>query len=82
MRVKDLGKLLIEAAKKESEDSLWERWVRLCPYMEIGQMKFISFDDYKKALIKPIVKLSEKTSEEIVEEMMAVATAYESQRSG
>ena len=77
VRVRDLNRLLIEAIKKESEDSLWDRWVRLCPYMELGQIKFISFEDYKKALFESRVKVSEKTSEEIVAELLPVITAHE-----
>ena len=77
VRVKDINKLLIGAIKKESEDSLWDRWVRLCPYMELGQIKFISFEAYKKALIESKVKVSKKTSEEIIAELMPVIAAHE-----
>lgn len=77
VKVKDINKLLIGAIKKESEDSLWDRWIRLCPYMELGQIKFIAFEDYKKALIESRVKASEKTSEEIIAELMPVIKAHE-----
>lgn len=45
--------------------------------MELGQIKFITFEDYKNALLKPKEKVSEKTSEEIMVEMMAVMSAHE-----
>lgn len=69
--------LITKAIKKESEDSLWDRWVRLCPYMELGQIKFISFEDYKNGLLKPKAKLANLTSEEIMAEMMPVIQAHE-----
>jgi len=68
-------RLLIKAFNKEQEDYIWDRWIRLCPYMELGQIEFISFDDYKKALLKP--KATEKTPEEIIAEMMPVIKAHE-----
>jgi len=45
--------------------------------MELGQIKFIAFEDYKKALIESRVKASEKTSEEIIAELMPVIKAHE-----
>jgi len=69
--------LLIKALEQEQETRIWERWVGLCPYMEIGKIKFISFEDYKKALIKPGVKTSEKTNEEIMAEFLPIITAHE-----
>ena len=69
--------LLIKALKQEQEIRIWDRWVRLCPYMETGKIKFISFEDYKKALIKPRVKTSEKTNEEIMAEFLPIISAHE-----
>jgi len=45
--------------------------------METGKIKFITFDDYKKALIKPRVKTSEKTNEEIMAEFLPIISAHE-----
>ena len=75
--MKDIEKLVVKALEKEQETHIWDRWVRLCPYMELGQINFITFEDYKNALLKPKEKVSEKTSEEIMVEMMAVMSAHE-----
>lgn len=77
IRFKDLGKLIIKAIEKEQELKVWDRWIKLYPYMEFGRIKFISFDDYKNELLKPKPKLSEKTSEEIIAEFMPIISAHE-----
>jgi len=69
--------LIFEALKKEQESRIWERWVRLCPYMEIGKIKFITFDDYKKALLKSKVNVSVKTNDEIMAEFLPIISAHE-----
>lgn len=45
--------------------------------MELGQIKFISFEDYKNALLKPKAKLSDLTPEEIMAEFLPVIEAHE-----
>lgn len=77
MRLRDIKKLLFKAIEQEQEIRIWDRWVRLTPYMEIGSMKFVSFEDYKKALMKPKVVLSKKTSEEIITELIPIIEAHE-----
>lgn len=72
--------LLIKAVEREQEARIWDRWIRLCPYMELKQINFMSFEDYKKALIKPKAKASTKTSEEIMAEMMPIVAAHENRQ--
>jgi len=44
--------------------------------MELGHTKFINFGDYKKALLKPGVKVSEKSKEEILDEMLKIVEQH------
>ena len=77
MKLRYILNLLIKAVEKEQEARIWERWITLIPYMELGRIKFISFDDYKKALLKPKVKASTKTTEEIMAEFLPIVSAHE-----
>ena len=77
IRLKSIAELLFKAIEQEQEAKVWDRWIRLCPYMELGQIKFVSFKDYKDALFKPKVKISTKTSEEIMAEIMPVILAHQ-----
>jgi len=45
--------------------------------MEIGKIKFITFDDYKKALLKSKVNVSVKTNDEIMAEFLPIISAHE-----
>lgn len=45
--------------------------------MIIGQIPFKSFDDYKVAIVKPKTTHTEKTHEDITEEMMRVISQHE-----
>ncbi|MBC2721840.1 hypothetical protein [Desulfosporosinus sp.] len=78
VRLKDLVKLLNAAQKKESEDSLWEMWLTLYPKM--NKDNFESFEDYKNRAIKSVVRATEKTSEEIISELMPVIAAHEGKK--
>ena len=75
MRIKDLIKLLNAAQKKESEDNLWQMWLTLYPRM--NKDNFESFEDYKKRALRSVVRATEKTSEEIVAELIPVIKAHE-----
>lgn len=75
IRLKNIMPLLIKAFEKEQEDWAWDMWLTLYPKMT--KDTFTSFEDYKKELFKPNVKHTEKTAEEITEEMMAVVSVHE-----
>ena len=63
-------KLLIEALRKERENDAWDMWLTLYPKMT--KEDFMSFEDFKKEVIKPVVRTSNKTREEIEEEMLKI----------
>ena len=63
-------KLLIEALKKERENDAWDMWLTL--YSRMTKDNFMSFEDFKAQLIKPIAKASNITREEIEEEMAKI----------
>ena len=77
IKLKNVVDLIYKALDREQEAKAWDRWVRLCPYMELGQIKFINFKDYKDALLKPKSMHTQKTSEEVLKEMMPVIIAHE-----
>ena len=67
--------LLIKSVRREQEDWAWDMWLTLYPKMT--KDTFTSFEDYKKELFKPSVKHTEKTAEEIMDEMMKVISEHE-----
>jgi len=67
--------LLSDALKKEQEKWAWEMWLILWPRMT--KETFKSFEDYKKELFRPQVRHTEKTSEEIMKELMPVISGHE-----
>lgn len=70
--------LLTFAINKEKEDTAWERWIAIYPYMEMKRLEFMSFEKYKKELFEKKPKVSKKTIEDIEEEMTKVIATYES----
>ena len=69
--------LLKHALEKENEAQSFAVWNNLYPLMMIGRITFKSFDDFKNGIFKQQTKTSSKTSEEIMEEMMAIAKVHE-----
>lgn len=75
--LKIISRLLIKAVEKQQEKLLWERWLAIYPYMEIGNVKFISFNDYKSKLLNKEMKTTDITAEEIEEDILKVKALYE-----
>lgn len=75
--LKIISRLLIKAVEKQQEKLLWERWLAIYPYMEIGNVKFISFNDYKSKLLNKEMKTTDITAEEIEEDILQVKALYE-----
>lgn len=69
--------LLTHALEKENDQLAFSLWNGLYPWMMVGHLKWQNFDDYKKEMFKPKVKLSKLTSEEIMAEFMPVIAAHE-----
>ena len=72
-----LTSLLIKAKEKEIEQASWELWSNSYPFMACGFLPFKSFKDFKKEVIKPQRKCSQKSYKEIEKEMLKVVDAYE-----
>ena len=65
------------AVEQEQENILWEQWSRMYPLMNAGLIGFKSYNDFKREILKPRIKYSDKSFEEVEKEMLAVVTAYE-----
>ena len=70
-------RLIIKAQEKEQENLLWQRWLAIYPYMEIGKLKFMSFNDYKDKLVSKKFKTTNISTEEIEEDILGVKALYE-----
>jgi hypothetical protein len=68
---------IIHAQEKEKEQAAWELWSRLYPLMVSGFINHISFNEFQQELIKPQIRYSDKSPEEIEKEIMQVVTFYE-----
>ena len=71
-KLKNINKLLVKAFEKEQEDGLWGMWKLQFPNMT--KENYVSFEDYKARLSNP--KHTEKTTEEIINEMLSVVNAH------
>ncbi len=67
-----LAGFLNYAIEQESEKITWNLWKTLYPQMSMGIIKFIKFEDFKKQLLNPVYKYSQKTKAEIVDEMIGI----------
>lgn len=76
IKIKNITELLIKAFEKEYEDSLWDTWKLQYPQMD--KETFITYADYKKkSIIAQVNKGSQKSYEEIENEMDQVIKAHE-----
>lgn len=72
-----LAGFIRHALEKEKERASWGLWQSLYPFMMCDLIKHVSFADFQRELFKPKLKYSEKSFEEIEQEMLAVVEAYE-----
>lgn len=76
-----LGDFLNYAYEKE----IYERWLTLYPFMEVGFSKFISFKEYKEKIKEKAKQQtkSENISDEIIlQHGLKIVQAYENQQKG
>lgn len=69
--------LLNHAIDRENEDKMFGMWGTLYPLMELGKIQFRNFNDYKNDIFKPQARLSQKTSEEIMNEFDKIISQHE-----
>ena len=67
---------LIYAIEQEKEQAAWELWKTLYPFMAIEWLKPIKFEEFKNSLFKKQYRYSQKSLEEIEEEMLAVVVKH------
>lgn len=63
---------LAHALEKEKESAAWDLWKSMYPNMMVGYQKFIPFSEFKSKLFEKPVHYTQKSKEEIIEEMMAI----------
>ena len=68
--------IIEKSQEKQQEDLLWQRWLTIYPYMEIGKLNFISFGDYKGKLLSKKFKVTNISKEEIKEDIGKVIASY------
>lgn len=68
---------LTYAIEKEQEQAVWNMWISLYPEMVKGYINHKSFDDFKSAALKPVIKVSPKSAEEIEQEMDMIVAKHE-----
>jgi hypothetical protein len=69
--------IIEKSQEKQQEELLWQRWLAIYPYMEIGKLKFMSFNDYKYKLVSKKFKTTNMTKEEIEEDILKIKALYE-----
>lgn len=69
--------LLSHALEKENEQLAFSLWNGIYPRMIAGQIPWKSFEEYKTELFKPKQKVSNKTTDEILSEMLRVVNSHE-----
>jgi hypothetical protein len=68
---------LIYAIEQEKEQAAWELWTEMYPFMVSGLIKeFIKFEDFKNKLFQKQYRYTQKSLDEIEEEMLAIVAAY------
>lgn len=66
--------LIQEVYKKQLDEKLWQRW--LVDYARMDKDSFISFDDYKKDILKTPTKFKRKSKEEIFKQADNIIMAW------
>lgn len=67
---------LLYAIEQEKEQAAWELWKTLYPFMAIEWLKPIKFEEFKNKLIQKQYQYTQKSLDEIEEEMLAVVAKH------
>lgn len=67
---------LLYAIEQEKEQAAWELWKTLYPFMAMEWLKNIKFEDFKNKLFQKQYRYTQKSLEEIEQEMLAVVEQY------
>ena len=60
------------ALEKEKEQAAWDVWCEIYPHMVSGQIKPMKYNEFKDKLFEKQYQYTEKTSEEIIDEIEAL----------
>ena len=71
------GDYIDHAIEQEREGAILEQWRRLYPWMAAGLLGFKPYSEFRSEVLKPQIRYSQKSFEEIEAEMAAVVAAYE-----
>ncbi len=63
--------------EQEQESIVWEQWKELQPMMLAGFVEYKPYDEFKRVLMKPKIKYSDKSYEEVEREMLKIVAHYE-----
>lgn len=69
--------LIVHAFNLEKDQAAWDMWISLYPLMNIQMVKPQKFTEFKDALTKFNVRYSQKTDQEVIDEMLALVAQYE-----
>ena len=67
---------LLYAIEQEKEQAAWEMWTSIYPYMYMKWVDFVKFDDFKNKLIQKKYKYTQKSLDEIENEMLSIVARY------
>lgn len=67
---------LIYAIEQEKDQAAWELWVGMYPYMSMEWLKPIKFEKFKEELFQKQYRYTQKSLEEIEQEMLAVVAKH------
>ena len=67
---------IVYAVEQEKEQAAWELWKTLYPFMAMEWLKNIKFEEFKSKLIQKQYQYTQKSLDEIEEEMLAIVAAY------
>ncbi len=68
------------AIEQEQEDMVWEQWNQLQPMMLAGFIEYKPYEEFKRKLLKPSIKYTDISYEEVEKEMLSVVAQYESKK--
>ena len=68
----NIKKLLDYAIEKEKDQATWDVWCSLYPHMSMGLIKGMKYNEFKDKLFEKQYHYTEKSSEEIINEIEAI----------
>ena len=67
---------IVYAIEQEKEQAAWELWKTLYPFMAMEWINHIKFEEFIDKLFQKQYQYTQKSLDEIEEEMLAIVAAY------